>query len=1245
QFTLRTFGELGSVAELGSILVANRGGRQTFLGDVAKIGSLTGDLGAIVRVDGKPGVILSVQKQSGSNTVQVAGRVLSSLRDLRKRYPSLEIRPLDDNSVFIRQAVQSVAGNAVSGGVLAALILLFFLRSVWTTAIVAVAIPVAIVASFILIERAGMTLNTMSLGGLALGVGMLVDNSIVVLDNIHRHRDLGKDGVQAAIDGTTEMISAVTASTLTTVVVFLPMMYLSGMTGILFRQLSLMVAFSISCSLLVSLSLVPMLCSHLPPPKAPGRVSRVIEGWLEGLESRYVRTVFGIMKHPLLVGLSALGLFLGSLALVPLLGTEVLSSADEGQISIRLSLPTGTRLETTDEMVRRVETLVRRNVPELQSLIAQAGGGRGTASGDLTLRLVPSTARRRSTDEIVSDLRQRLALIPGLSSRVSARNSVAQRMMSGSLGGGADRITLNVQGQDRAVLKQVADDLVQVVGQVPGTANVGLSRSEGQPEFVVRVDRKRAADFGLTASQIANSVQAAVQGKVATQVRVDGQDTDVRVSAAGVEGLTPQEIEALPIPARGGTFIPLSSVATLVQQMSPSTLERLNQQATVSLTAAPDGRDLGSVVADIRSAVSRYRLSGGVNVYFSGEYEEQQRSFRELLVALALSVALVYIVMAAQFESLGDPFIVMFSVPFGFVGVVLALILWATPLTTQAFMGLIMLGGIVVNNAIVLIDYIHLLRQRGMGLDEAILEAARTRLRPILMTTGTTVLGLIPLALEIGEGAELQSPLARTVLGGLTASTLVTLVLIPTIYRVAHQKRARLKPVNTPAALLLAVALALGLGASRVEAVGLTVQEALAGAVKANYRVVKAQAKVETALSQLREAEAAYRPRFTLGNEWEVSGPLSGSEYDPLRGGVLTVSARRTLLARRSSLPVELARLALQAAERELAEETENVRLSVLVAYIALLKADLGVTSAELALTRATAAETELERRTGLGMASQADLIQVRAQRTAAELDSARAQNQRRLAQARLNQAMGRELSAPLTLADHALPEAVPEEPLGELRLQDRFDLFQLQNQLDRARLAAAGRTKNDALAVTVGGSLVGSQASAALSWGSGDGALDLTVQGDVVKFGDDLRATGSPSGRQPHWSLQVDFALPLYDGGVEREKARQEQVNLAQLAQALAEQERIAALEATEARLAWEEAKAQLAVKSLEADAAAERLRSAQARLALGAETSASLLDAELASVRAERAKKEALWDGFLALARLRKAFGRPVW
>ncbi|MGI6035127.1 MAG: efflux RND transporter permease subunit [Limnochordia bacterium] len=1224
QFSLRTLGELKAVEELESILVASRDGVSIRLGDIAQIHPVTEDAGAIVRVDGMPGVTVSIQKQSGANTVQVADAILQTVDELSLRYPKLVIRPLNDGSRFIRQAVNNVIRSGIIGGLLAALILLVFLGTLRSTLIIAIAIPVSIITSFILIDWAGMTLNIMSLGGLALGIGMLVDNSIVVLENIYRQLKGGKTPKEAAVEGSGEMAAAVVASTLTTLAVFLPLMYVTGMTGILFRQMSLMVAFSLTCSLAVALTLVPLLCSRL---LKAGKNSRYLDVILGNMEDSYGHVLEKAVARPGLVILTACLLILFSFKLIPYLGSEFSPTTDEGEFSISFSLPPGTLLETTDEMVRRVEQLVRETVPELESMDARAGtgGGQGGSMGFLNVTLAPRNQRGRSTQEIIAALRDKLADIPGPSFWVRAQSSFAERMAAGSLGGSSERITLNIQGQDMALVREVADELRDVIDQVPGVVNVGLSREETQPEFVLRVDRQRAAKFDLTTSQVANAVQAAVQGRLATQLHVDGQEYGVRVQLSGANSLSPREIETLPISIGGGAYVPLHTVARLSLQDSPAAIERLNQKRTVRLTASPEGRDLGSIMTDIQTALLAVELPEGVTIHYGGEWEEQQRAFRELLTVLCLAVSLVYIVMACQFESLFDPLIIMFSVPFALVGVAITLLITNTPLTTQALMGLIMLGGIVVNNAIVLVDYINLLCSRGVPLDEAVITGAKTRLRPILMTTGTTCLALVPLALELGEGTEIQAPLARTVIGGLLAATLVTLILIPTIYRLAHRGKVHRA---SPALLVLLLLLA----SPGIKAQGaITLEGAFEQALKTNHRLMQARWKLEAAESKLRELEGAWGPHLTLDGEWQAADPAQRA------GAAFTA---RGSLPTTEPISWQLARLAVEGAWGELADEEEAVRLAVLTAYVNVLRSQGAVQGARLVQRQLEALVDEISLRKELGVAGELELRQAQAQCRAGELALARAENRLELARARLAQEMG----VPLPQDGELLP--IPSDSMAvevDGALDRRWDVAQARLKLRQGELQARARVRGDRPVFSISGSLRADEGSAKLGWDTRDRALSLTVQRDLFQYGERVRSPGSL--QEEGWSVNVGVSWPIFDGGEERERFLQDELGLEQLRCALAQQERAASLAIQDALLAAEEAQTQVELAYLDWQMAKERLRLMEEGLAMGAETAYGLLEAEIAAARGKQAWQEAKWNALLARAQLRRAAGQPVW
>ncbi len=1286
QFTLRSVGELGSIQELESILVARRNGVKTYLQDIAEIEGGGDDGGMIVRVDGQPGITLSVQKQSGANTVQVAQAVSKTLDDLRLRYPELNIRIVSDSSVYIRQSVNNVVTAGLFGALLAALLLLLFLHSVRLTAIIAVAIPVSFVGSFILIERAGMTLNIMSLGGLALGVGMLVDNSIVVLENIYRHIKEGKSAKEAAVVGTKEMSSAIVASTLTTLAVFLPMMFVSGMTGILFRQLSLMVAFSIMCSLVVALTLLPVMSAYLLHRESEGqnggffgRVGRWIEGLLAKNEEKYAGIVRRAVRRPgLVVGVTSV-VFVASLLLVPLLGSELMPVSDEGELTIYFSLPSGTKLETTDAMAWKVEEIIRERVPELRAMDVRvgSGGGRGTNSGSINLVLTPRDQRSRSTDEVVSDLRSRLSEIPGLTARVWVRSNMAERMASGSFGGGSERISIYVQGYQLPVIRQTASDLVGIIEQIPGVINASVARDEEQPEFVIRIDKERAADVGLSATQVASTVQAAVQGRTASQLRVGAEEFPIRVAVGSSTGMLPAEIEALPIPVGGGQYVPLRSVGSLVVQDSPAAIERMNQQRTVRVTASPEGRDLGSVIADIREAVYSQGVPEGVMVYFGGEYEEQQRAFRELITVLLLAVALVYSVMASQFESLFDPLLVMFSIPFALVGVITTLFLTDTPLTTQAFMGLIMLGGIVVNNAIVLISYINLLREQGVELVFAVEQAARTRLRPILLTTGSTVLGLLPMALELGEGSEIQAPLARTVIGGLLVATGVTLILIPTLYHWAHRavesRRARRRGAQAAAlsVVLMVAVLAGGVFTDMAAASGvapeLTLQAAIEQAFAANPKVESALAKLADAESKLRQARAAYRPRLELDGDWEVRRPTHEPEDGFSQSRAVGVELKQVFPTGSwlgaPNEQVKLATLSVESAAGELAHVRAGVVIGVMSAYADVLNAQAQLELSEYASSQAEANVTEAEFRFNQGMLSRIELQRARSQLASAELAVARARNSQKLALARLNTQMGADLWTQWQLSDYdtamsevggaekglaistELAEATVPEPDLKQAL-GRFELQQVRSQLLRAQIAAENRVKGTAPVVTVGAGVTESERSASLEWNSNSQDTTLVLAGELHNFRNGtFERTGSPGNTTPYWSVGLSVSWPLYDGGIEREKSLQEAVQIKQLEKQVSQQEELVTLEVYEAFFALQEARTRAEIATAQVQTAGENLALSRQRAELGTATATEVLDVELAYLEAVQEVREAQWSVVLGEFRYLQASGQEVW
>jgi len=797
DFLLRTKGEFKDLDEIRNLVVATKDGIPIYLSSLADVVMGAKEERSIVRIDGKPGIVVSVRKRADANTVATADEVYKVLEEVKHSYPNIQIRVLRDNSQYIRNAVKSVSDSAVSGGVLAALVLLFFLSNLRITAIATVVMPISILATLILAYFSKMTLNTISLGGLALGVGMLVDNSVVVLDNIFRHHQHGAGSVQAAASlGTAEMGPALMASTLTTICVFFPLVFLSGRNGLIYKELSYMIIYSLLCSLLVAVTLIPTLCAKFLKEQdleENGTSAKSLKHRLFAIQHRweevYEKALRWSLAHKRTVITACVGAFLATLALVPLIGIELVQSSDEGVVNINLVMPAGTQLAETANWVQWIEDKVNQLVPEVENREVTVGGRWGssgqTERGYLTLRLRDD--RKRTTQEIVN-LLQPVLRIPGAQIFVRAQNSMRR-----FYGSSDDPIVIDVRGYDQVKAKEVANTVIDAISPIPGVINVGTSRDEERPEIVVRIDRQRAADLGITADQIGNAFQMSVEGKIATIYRKEGREYEVRVNLREEDRLSLQDLGNIHVTTARGQQVPLSGMVTFIQSSSKVNIERKNQERIISVEAGVAKRDLGSVVRDVRQALRKVPLPPGITLHLGGDFAEQEKSNAEMTVVLILALILVYMVMASQFESFLDPFLIMFSVPFALTGVILILFLTDTAFNSQVFLGLIMLGGIVVNNAIVLISYFRILLEKGMGLTEAVLAGGRSRLRPILITTVTTVLGLLPLALGIGEGSETQTPLARTVIGGLTVSTVLTLFLIPIAFVLTENLRQRLQ--------------------------------------------------------------------------------------------------------------------------------------------------------------------------------------------------------------------------------------------------------------------------------------------------------------------------------------------------------------------------------------------------------------------------------------------------------------------
>lgn len=786
---LRILSEYRDVGQIRRTVVAVRDGAPIFVGDIAAVAEGAEEQTGLVRINGRPGVLVSVQRQAGTNTVAVSNRVRREVASVGAALPDASVLVLNDSARFIRRSIRSVQQAVLIGGGLAIAVLLLFLRDLRTVLIIATAIPISVVASFALMFFLGYSLNLMTLGAMALAVGMLVDAAIVVLENIFRHRESGRSGTDAASAATQEVTSAIVASTLTTVVVFLPVVFMRGgaITTQLFFQFSVVVVVALMCSLAVALTLVPSLAAHLP------RMARAATttGWFDRLLPLYREALRWALRHRrtvFVVSAVVFALGLGSLAL---LGREVIPEADEGEIFVFLAMPTGTRLELTTQAVTDLERAAREAAPEITTITASSGGaafgGSGSHRGSLRLRLADRGDRSRSTEAVAAVLRRQLQ-VPG--GRVFIRPSAGA--LSFLRFGGADPVAVEIRGHDLDRALAVGQQVREILEAVPGITDAAVSREERVPEVVVRIDAERAVALGLTPAQISTALRTAVAGSVATILREGGREQDVVVRLSGGDRLASSEVLALPLITPSGRRIALGQVAQLVRGEAPTSIFRVGRQRVTTVTAGISGRDFGSVMADVRARLAALPLPDGFSIALGDEYEQQQAAYRQLGLGFVVALLLVYAVMAIQFEALLEPLLIMGAVPFALSGALLTLFLTDTTLNIQSLIGLIVLTGVIVNNAIVLITFILDLRRRdGLPLHEAAVTGATTRLRPVLMTTITTVVGLLPVAIGFGEGAELQVPLARSVLGGLLLGTLVTLIFIPTLYVAVEEFRQR----------------------------------------------------------------------------------------------------------------------------------------------------------------------------------------------------------------------------------------------------------------------------------------------------------------------------------------------------------------------------------------------------------------------------------------------------------------------
>ena len=811
DYSLKTESRFNVVDPMENIVVKTLNAVPIRIRDVGTVVDGYQEQTEIIRINGKPGLTLRVLKLANANTVDVVDRVLRAIPKLTGVPSSVRMSLSFDQSLYIRQTISGLQREAMLGSILAMIIIMMFLRNMRGTIIIIVAIPLSILITFILFRFGNITLNIMTLGGLALAVGRLVDDSIVELEAISRHYNLRRPGqtkVEATLEAAKEVAAPIFVSTLTTVIVFLPIVFLSGIAKLLFIPLTITIAVALFGSFLVSRTVTPLMClNFLPPEKHLDRASKQtpdrIRAWahdiLDRLDSWYAERLRRAMAHRRTVILSIVGVSAVSFLLFFAIGTEFFPDQDESQFSITLKLPVGTRHETTDRVVRQIEEIIRTNVPEVQAVITDVGVpqsrsgtsfGRnaGSHAANIQVAVVPPDARKRSIFDITKDLRTRLTQLPGIQVFVSPGGFLKFLLNFGSNA----PIDVEIRGFDLETGSQLAKQIYAIVRGTPGAVNANITRDDNLPELRVSIDRDKAGVLGINVANISNTISTCMNGTVAS-VYTDpttGNQYNILVRLNQDFRSHVEDLQNLLISTPSGQLVLLGNIARIVKASAPVQIDRKYQQRLVEVTADVSGRDLGSVSKEIQAKIANLTIPPGFEIAQSGNVEQQQKTFRDLLLAFALAILLVYVVMASQFQSLIDPFIIMFTVPLGIAGVFWILFLTNTSLSVTSFQGIIVMVGIVVSNGILLVDYTNHLRIAGTDLHEAVVRAGRTRLKPILMTSLATVLGLIPMAIGLG-GESTQAPLAIAVIGGLTFSTALTLFFIPLLYTLFEERFKR----------------------------------------------------------------------------------------------------------------------------------------------------------------------------------------------------------------------------------------------------------------------------------------------------------------------------------------------------------------------------------------------------------------------------------------------------------------------
>lgn len=758
--------------------------------DIGIVKDTLKELTNISRYNGEENISIRIQRQAGANIIKVAEEVKKKLREIRENLPregNIRVDIIYDQSKFIRDSIKGVRDAAIQGGILAFFVLLFFLHNFYSSLIVTVAIPISIMVTFSLMYFRHLSINMMSLGGLALGVGMLVDNAIVVVENIFRWRQLGREPKLAASGGASEVSNAIFSSTLTTIAVFLPLLFVKGVAGQLFKELAFTVTFSLLASLAVALSIIPQMAS-----KAKGELKVVESAGIGAIKKIYTRLLCFFLKSKGLGLLIVILIFIFSLLLLKKIDRELMPKVDQREFLVKVEMPTGTKIEVTDRVTSKIEEILL-TYPDVEGVSLTIGspekreyGGTVQTLGAHQAQLVVKLKKLRKNDpnyrksqDLIRELEKDLKKInlEGAHLEFVLQETILKQALQGG-----KPVNIEVRGKDLMVLKELTDELIKKLRKIRGLYDIRSTLSPPQPEIKVNIIKEKASLYNLSVNSIALSAQAAIKGYIATKYKEGGKEYDIRVRLRQEDRNNLAKVRNILIHSPLGIEVPLADVATLAKGKGPSQIERLDQERVVLVSANIYKRGFSEIAEEIDYIIAGMDIPREYTIRMGGERKEMEESFRDLRFALILAILLVYMIMAAQFESLWQPFVIMFTVPLSLIGVAFALYLTNTTLNVVAILGFIILGGIVVNNGIVLIDHVNGLRREGYAPLEAVIKAGQNRLRPILMTAMTTILGLMPLALGIGEGAELRSPMAITVIGGLFSSTFLTLLVIPNLY-------------------------------------------------------------------------------------------------------------------------------------------------------------------------------------------------------------------------------------------------------------------------------------------------------------------------------------------------------------------------------------------------------------------------------------------------------------------------------